>query len=93
MTKIIIKSQKITPFGGIFHVMEKFDRYICPIINGGGFGAHGHQGRPHGRLPCRDMTKKQRLIPYGWAAVNSYSCIMKGYPTFIVNQVVMQSAA
>ena len=22
MTKIIIKSQKITPFGGIFHVME-----------------------------------------------------------------------
>ena len=28
MTKIIIKSQKITPFGGIFHVMEKFDCYI-----------------------------------------------------------------
>ena len=28
ITKIIIKSQKITPFSGIFHVMEKFDRYI-----------------------------------------------------------------
>ena len=26
MTKIIIKSQKITLFGGILHVMEKFDR-------------------------------------------------------------------
>ena len=26
MANISIKSQKITPFGGIFHVMEKFDR-------------------------------------------------------------------
>ena len=25
MANISIKSQKITPFGGIFHVMEKFD--------------------------------------------------------------------
>jgi len=34
MTKIIIKSQKITPFGGNFHVMEKFDCYIGPVIDG-----------------------------------------------------------
>ena len=34
MANIIIKSQKITPFGGIFHVMEKFDRYIGPVVDG-----------------------------------------------------------
>ena len=34
MANISIKSQKITPFGGIFHVMEKFDRYIGPVVDG-----------------------------------------------------------
>ena len=34
MVKVSIKSEKITPFGGIFHVMEKFDRYIDPVIDG-----------------------------------------------------------
>ena len=34
MANINIKSQKITPFGGIIHVMEKFDRYIGPVIDG-----------------------------------------------------------
>ena len=34
MSNISIKSQKITPFGGIFHVMEKFDRYIGPVVDG-----------------------------------------------------------
>ena len=33
MAKIIIKSEKLTPFGGIFHVMEQFDRYISPVID------------------------------------------------------------
>ena len=35
MANISIKSQKITPFGGIFQVMEKIDRYIGPVIDGG----------------------------------------------------------
>ena len=34
MTNISIKSQKITPFGGIFHVMEKFDHHIGPVVDG-----------------------------------------------------------
>ena len=34
MANISIKSQKITPFGGIFQVMEKFDRYIGPVVDG-----------------------------------------------------------
>ena len=34
------KISKIAPFGGIFHVMEKFDRYIGPVIDSElGFGA------------------------------------------------------
>ena len=34
MANISIKSQEITPFGGIFHVMEKFDHHIGPVVDG-----------------------------------------------------------
>ena len=34
MANISIKSQKITPFGGIFHVMEKFDHHLGPVVDG-----------------------------------------------------------
>ena len=33
MTKVEIKSEKITPFGGIFHVREHFSRFVGPVIN------------------------------------------------------------
>lgn len=33
MAKVIIKSEKLTPFGGIFHVVELFDRLRSPIID------------------------------------------------------------
>ncbi|UKK48421.1 hypothetical protein L6475_00190 [Prevotella sp. E9-3] len=33
MAKIQLKSEKVTPFGGIFHVRELFSRYMDPIIN------------------------------------------------------------
>ena len=33
MAKVSIKSEKITPFGGIFHVREQFSRYVSPIID------------------------------------------------------------
>lgn len=33
MAKIQIKSEKLTPFGGIFPVMEKFEQAVCPIID------------------------------------------------------------
>ena len=32
MAKIQIKSEKITPFGGIFHVREQFSRFVGPVI-------------------------------------------------------------
>ena len=31
MAKIQIKSEKLTPFGGIFSIMEKFDS-MCPFL-------------------------------------------------------------
>ena len=31
--KVIIKSEKITSFGGIFHVREMFSRYVSPVID------------------------------------------------------------
>ena len=33
MAKISIKSEKITPFGGIFHVRELFSRFAGPVID------------------------------------------------------------
>ena len=33
MAKISIKSEKITPFGGIFNVREQFSRFVGPVID------------------------------------------------------------
>ena len=33
MANVNIKSEKITPFGGIFHVRELFSRYVGPVID------------------------------------------------------------
>jgi hypothetical protein len=33
MAKLSRKSEKITPFGGIFHVRELFSRYVDPVID------------------------------------------------------------
>ena len=32
MAKIAIKTEKITPFGGIFRVMEIFSKILVPVI-------------------------------------------------------------
>ena len=34
MAKIQIKFEKLTPFGGIFHVMDLFERHLSHIIDG-----------------------------------------------------------
>jgi len=33
MAKVSIKSEKVTPFGGIFYVRELFSRYVGPVID------------------------------------------------------------
>ena len=33
MAKVSIKSEKITAFGGIFHVRELYSRYVGPVID------------------------------------------------------------
>ena len=33
MAKINKKSEKLTPFGGIFHVRELFSRYVSPVVD------------------------------------------------------------
>ena len=33
MAKVSIKSERITPFGGIFHVRELFSRFLGPVID------------------------------------------------------------
>ena len=33
MAKIQIKSEKLTPFGGIIHVMDLFERHLSHIID------------------------------------------------------------
>ena len=33
MAKVQIKSEKLTPFGGFFSIMEQFDSMLSPIID------------------------------------------------------------
>ncbi len=33
MAKIAIKSEKLTPFGGFFSIMEQFDSMLSPILS------------------------------------------------------------
>ena len=33
MAKVQIKSEKLTPYGGIFSIMEQFDSMLSPIID------------------------------------------------------------
>ena len=33
MAKVQIKSEKITPFGGIFRVRKQFSRFVGPVID------------------------------------------------------------
>ena len=33
MAKLQIKSEKLTPFGGFFSIMEQFDSMLSPIID------------------------------------------------------------
>ena len=33
MAKVAIKSEKLSPFGGIFHVREHFSRFVGPVID------------------------------------------------------------
>ena len=33
MAKVAIKSEKLSPFGGIFSIMEQFDSMLSPIID------------------------------------------------------------
>ena len=33
MAKVSMKYEKITPFGGIFHVRELFSLYVGPVID------------------------------------------------------------
>ena len=35
MAKVQIKSEKVTPFGGIFPVRELFSRYMAPVMPDG----------------------------------------------------------
>ena len=35
MAKIQIKSEKLTPFGGIFSIMEQFDALLAQTIDSG----------------------------------------------------------
>lgn len=44
MTKIAIKSEKLTPFGGIFPIMDKFESTLSPVIDS------TQKRRPGGRL-------------------------------------------
>ena len=78
MAKIQIKSEKLTPFGGIFSIMEKFDSMLSPVIGlgennmGKGFIDEAEENRWHplamfstepGQFSCRAYkTRAESLV-------------------------------
>ena len=44
VAKVQIKSEKITPFGGKFHVREHFPRFVDPVIDKV-LGLRNHRGQ------------------------------------------------
>ncbi len=49
MAKVQIKSEKLTPFGGIFSIMEQFDSMLSPIID----STLGQRCRQYHRIPVQ----------------------------------------
>ena len=63
MAKIQIKSEKISPFGGIFHLGELFPRYVGAVIDGvPGLRCttYGYQYSEIAGSPARAMTSTRR---------------------------------
>ena len=54
--KVSIKSEKITPFGGIFHVREQFSRFVGPVIDKKG-GIDGTIGNPFVDLERKSLVR------------------------------------
>ena len=61
MAKVQIKSDKLTPFGGIFSIMEQFDSMLSPIID----QALGQR--------CRSIIGYQYSEIVGWILSDRFS--------------------
>ena len=57
MAKVQLKSEKLTPFGGIFAIMEQFDSMLSPIIDQT-LGQDVYKRQPHYNKST-SITKKQ----------------------------------
>ena len=60
VAKVQIKSEKITPFGGIFHVRELFSRYVGSVIDkvlGPRCTSYGYQSA-RSRVRCQASTSE-----------------------------------
>ena len=71
MANISKKSQKITPFGGIFHVMEKFDCYIGQVID------YMNNGFGWDRLPKSFMAENTVFLLLTAVICNFYKFLME----------------
>ena len=69
MAKVQIKSERITPFGGIFHVRERFSRYVGPVI-GQSTGSPMYVIRLPVRRDCRIAGKC--LLLWRWLRGGRY---------------------
>ena len=61
MAKVQIKSEKLTPFGGFFSIMEQFDSMLSPIID----QALGQR--------CRSIIGYQYSEIVGWILSDRFS--------------------
>ena len=79
MAKVQIKSEKLTPFGGIFSIMEKFDPMLSPVID----STLGQRCRSRSSLCSRTkkvFQRKQHIasVVFSSAIVYSYLSVLYG---------------
>ena len=78
MAKVIIKSEKITPFGGIFHVRELYSPCVGPVIDKVQ-GLRCRHRRPH-RGDRELRRQRQRALPDVKPLTASHSLTENTFP-------------
>lgn len=91
MAKIRIKSEKLTPFGGIFPIIEYFNSKLSPVafalrgwkrvtINGKEFEVCSIRTEKWDGMPCRMVIQRQRRMAGEeldlWEGEYTYRCII-----------------
>lgn len=83
MAKIQIKSEKLTPFGGIFHVMKLFERHLS-------LHQQDTLERIYTRLECKGITINRSRMDCGSCSENTVFLLITALIATSINSLCRQ---